>query len=87
MRNIFYLLVAVRHGLCFHGAGEGLIGHVQGIVAWPQITEAEAIFQRALGGTASEEDSVRFTAHMLLEMARMSTEDGLVMQLHPCQLQ
>jgi glucuronate isomerase len=25
----------------------------------------------------------RFTAHMLIEMARMSTEDGLVMQLHP----
>ena len=24
----------------------------------------------------------RFTAHMLVEMARMSTEDGLVMQLH-----
>jgi len=46
-------------------------------------TEAEAIFQRALSGSASEEDSVRFTAHMFMEMARMSTEDGLVMQLHP----
>jgi glucuronate isomerase len=45
--------------------------------------EAEEIFQRALSGRASEEDSVRFTAHMLMEMARMSTEDGLVMQLHP----
>lgn len=45
--------------------------------------EAEEIFQRALAGKASEDDSVRFTAHMLMEMARMSTEDGLVMQLHP----
>ncbi len=46
-------------------------------------TEVEAIFQRALGGKVSEQDSVRFTAHMLMEMARMSIEDGLVMQLHP----
>lgn len=45
--------------------------------------EAETIFQRALMGRATEEDSVLFTGHMLLEMARMSIDDGLVMQLHP----
>ena len=45
--------------------------------------EAEAIFQRALKGQATPEDAARFTAHMLMEMARMSMEDGLVMQLHP----
>jgi len=44
--------------------------------------EADAIFQRALSGTASAADAARFTGHMLLEMARMSVEDGLVMQLH-----
>jgi|SRR5579859_5055411 len=44
--------------------------------------EAESIFQRALKGEASAEDAQRFTAHMLIEMARMSVEDGLVMQLH-----
>ena len=44
--------------------------------------EAEALFQRALRGEASEEDARRFTGHMLIEMARMSVEDGLVMQLH-----
>jgi glucuronate isomerase len=44
--------------------------------------EAEAIFARALGGKASAEDAFRFTGHMLIEMARMSVEDGLVMQLH-----
>ena len=44
--------------------------------------EAEAIFQRALLGKASVEDAYRFTGHMLIEMARMSIEDGLVMQLH-----
>lgn len=45
--------------------------------------EADAIFQRALKGAASEEDATRFTGHLLIENARMSTEDGLVMQFHP----
>jgi len=46
-------------------------------------TEADAIFQSALRGQASADDATRFTGHMLMEMARMSIEDGLVMQLHP----
>jgi glucuronate isomerase len=44
--------------------------------------EAEAIVARALRGAASADDATRFTGHMLLELARMSCEDGLVMQLH-----
>ena len=44
--------------------------------------EAEAIFGRALQGEASGKDVIRFRGHMLIEMARMSSEDGLVMQLH-----
>ena len=44
--------------------------------------EAEAIFQRALQGRSTAEDARRFTGHMLIEMARMSIDDGLVMQLH-----
>jgi glucuronate isomerase len=45
--------------------------------------QAEALFSRALKGGATAEDEAAFTAHMLMEMARMSLEDGLVMQLHP----
>lgn len=45
--------------------------------------EADRIFQRALQGDASAEDQSRFEAHMLMEMARMSSEDGMVMQIHP----
>ncbi len=44
--------------------------------------EADAIFQRALAGSATAHDAQRFTGHMLIEMARMSAEDGLVMQIH-----
>ena len=45
--------------------------------------DAEAIFARALAGRAGADDARRFMGHMLMEMARMSVEDGLVMQLHP----
>lgn len=44
--------------------------------------EREAIFARALAGNATAADCTRFTGHTLLEFARMSCEDGLVMQLH-----
>ncbi len=44
--------------------------------------DAEAIFARALKAEATAEDARVFTGHMLMEMARMSIEDGLVMQVH-----
>jgi glucuronate isomerase len=47
------------------------------------INKSESIFSLALQGKASDEDARLFTAHMLMEMARMSIEDGLVMQIHP----
>lgn len=49
---------------------------------WLSPAAVEAIFQRALKGTATREDGMQFSAHMLCELARMSTEDGLVMQIH-----
>ena len=45
-------------------------------------SEADAIFHRALKGKATAEDARCFTGHMMTESARMSIEDGLVMQLH-----
>lgn len=44
--------------------------------------EATTLFQRALKGKTSTEDAIRFHAHMLMEFARMSIDDGLVMQFH-----
>lgn len=44
---------------------------------------AEALFQRARQGRATADDQAAFEAHMLMEMARMSVDDGLVMQIHP----
>jgi glucuronate isomerase len=50
-----------------------------------EISEAEAIFARALAKNRDEQyqgDPYFFECHMLTEMARMSVEDKLVMQLH-----
>jgi glucuronate isomerase len=44
--------------------------------------EAENVFKRAMKGKAAKDDAVSFTGHMLMEMARMSIDDGLVMQIH-----
>jgi glucuronate isomerase len=44
--------------------------------------EAERLFRLGRTGSASSEDQRRFEAALLLEMARMSAADGLVMQLH-----
>ena len=44
--------------------------------------DAERLFQRACEGVATADDERRFTAHLLMEMARLSLADGLVMQIH-----
>jgi len=46
-------------------------------------SEASDLFQRVRKGQASAEDADAFRGQMLTEMARMSLDDGLVMQIHP----
>ena len=46
-------------------------------------SEAQRVYRAALAGAATVEEGTAFRRHMLLEMARMSCEDGLVMTLHP----
>ena len=45
--------------------------------------EAQKLFTAVLGGDADADGKEMFRAQMLTEMARMSVEDGLVMQIHP----
>ena len=45
--------------------------------------EAERLFHQACQGEVTPADERRFTAHLLMEMARLSLEDGLTMQIHP----
>ena len=43
---------------------------------------ASEIFTAAISGNSTEQDTAEFMGHMLMEMARMSCDDGLVMTLH-----
>ncbi|PWW01690.1 glucuronate isomerase [Hoeflea marina] len=45
--------------------------------------QAAILFEKALAGTCSAEEADAFRGQMLTEMARMSLDDGLVMQIHP----
>ena len=58
-------------------------GHATPQTANLSAAEAESLFDRCLGGSATTADRALLRAQMLTEMARMSLDDGLVMQLHP----
>lgn len=45
-------------------------------------SEMESLFQKGLRGQITAGESAEFIAGMVTELARMSSEDGLVMQLH-----
>jgi glucuronate isomerase len=57
-------------------------GHLTALTADLPRSEATALYDRVRGGICSTEDAELFRAQMLTELARMSCEDGLVMQLH-----
>jgi len=58
-------------------------GHPTARTADLSPAEAESLFRRVISPSVTLEDAELFRAQMLTEMARMSIEDGLVMQLHP----
>lgn len=57
-------------------------GVLEPLTAPMRRADVEAVFQRGLLGDATAEDQRRFEANLLMEMARMSVADRLVMQLH-----
>jgi len=58
-------------------------GHPTAATADLSEAEAERLFRSVTSGACSPTDAELFRAQMLTEMARMSLEDGLVMQIHP----
>ncbi len=58
-------------------------GHPTALTADLGSVEAEALFRKVSAGSFTPEDAELFRAQMLTEMAAMSVEDGLVMQIHP----
>ena len=58
-------------------------GHPTAATADLSSSECEALFRAVRTGESTPEQNELFRAQMLTEMAAMSLEDGLVMQIHP----
>ena len=58
-------------------------GHATALTMDLSETSAATLFEEVINGTAYAADKEIFRGQMLTEMARMSLDDGLVMQLHP----
>jgi glucuronate isomerase len=66
-----------------HGATATDHGHPTALTADLPERKARDLFAKVLSGRPRAADAELFRAQMLTEMARMSCEDGMVMQLHP----
>ena len=66
-----------------HGAVSADHSHPDVGTAPLEPAEAERIFAAARAGSAAPDEATALRRHLLLEMARMSVDDGLVMTLHP----
>ena len=80
-----YLAAHRRRRADFRGAGATATDHGHPTAATANLApaEAEALFGRIVGGGWTPTDAELFRAQMLTEMAKMSVEDGMVMQIHP----
>jgi glucuronate isomerase len=58
-------------------------GHPTALTAHLERADARHLFEEVLHGHADARRKELFRAQMLTEMARMSVDDGLVMQIHP----
>jgi len=76
-------LFSARARFRAHGCTSTDHGHPTAQTADLPQAEAADLFNRVLSGAASPAERELFRAQMLTEMARMSVEDGLVMQIHP----
>ncbi|MGP9804951.1 glucuronate isomerase [Paracoccus sp. NSM] len=66
-----------------HGATSSDHGHATARTEDLPQADAAALFQKALRGACTADEADAFRGQMLTEMARMSLDDGLVMQIHP----
>jgi glucuronate isomerase len=66
-----------------HGAVSSDHSHADVVTLSLDDADATRIYADAMAGRVSGDDATAFRRHMLVEMARMATEDGLVMTVHP----
>ncbi|WP_436399396.1 glucuronate isomerase [Roseobacter sp. S98] len=80
-----YLAAHHSRRACFRAQGATATDHgvPDAVTADLDPDTAAALFDRVRCGRADDRDHALFRAQMLTEMARMSAEDGMVMQIHP----
>ena len=80
-----YLAAHRKRRADFRAAGATATDHGHPTAATANLSppEVEALFGRITGSDWTAADAELFRAHMLTEMAAMSIEDGMVMQIHP----
>jgi glucuronate isomerase len=75
-------LEARREHFLRHGAVSADHGVEDPFTIDIEASDAESLFQLVISGAADAEERRTFRGHMLLQMARMSVDDGLVMTIH-----
>jgi glucuronate isomerase len=80
-----YLAAHRKRRADFRAAGATATDHGHPTAATANLSpvEAEALFAKVTRGDWTPADAELFRAQMLTEMAAMSVDDGMVMQLHP----
>ncbi|NUQ18074.1 MAG: glucuronate isomerase [Sphingomonas sp.] len=80
-----YLRAHRKRRADFRAAGATATDHGHPNPATADLSDAEKqpLFARVVGGSWTSEDAELFRAQMLTEMAAMSVDDGMVMQIHP----
>lgn len=80
-----YLAAHRKRRADFRAAGATATDHGHPTAATANLSpaEAEALFARVTGDDWTRADAELFRAQMLTEMAKMSLDDGMVMQIHP----
>lgn len=80
-----YLAAHRKRRAAFRAAGATATDHGHPTAATANLSarEAERLFRTIVAGTWTPADAELFRAQMLTEMAAMSVEDGMVMQIHP----
>ncbi|RMB34186.1 glucuronate isomerase [Sphingomonas sp. PP-F2F-G114-C0414] len=80
-----YLAAHRKRRADFRAAGATATDHGHPTAATANLStpECEALFARIVGNAWTSADAELFRAQMLTEMAAMSIDDGMVMQIHP----
>lgn len=77
-----YLAALCQRRAYFKTMGATATDHAIEVVHTEWLDDPETLFQRVRTGQGNAQEARRFYGHMLIEMAQMSIEDGMTMQIH-----